>query len=200
MLSKGSKPLIERKNKKEILIGIKRRLNEEIGVIIELISKYNLDNFHTKGSIGYWNEFRLLFPIIETISKICNIDRQKLIKEELNIEVPTIFWNAYRNSLMHNDWPYISKLKDRIIPWGVTLDGGDHYISKEDMIIDPGVLYRSIDKFLEKIINETDNNEIIKIDIGIEYFPDGLKDKRGKIIKPSQEIIKEFNFLEEKND
>lgn len=194
-LPNGSVSINVKVNKKDFLKRIKKRFNDEIGVIIKFISTYNNENGETKGKIGFWAEFRLLFPVIETIAKVCNIDRNKLLKDELNIETPVLFWNAYRHPLTHNDWLYTQKLGNRNIYWGITLDAKEQYFSNEEMLIDPGVLYKDIDIFLNKKINETKDSEIIELDLGVEYKLDGVLNKKGELKKPQREVIEEFELL-----
>jgi hypothetical protein len=91
--------------KKQYLEGVKGRLVNDVGTYFAMV-----DTEGSKGNmVGFWGSARLVFPVIEAVSKTINrksgrddVRVTRLLKE-LNIPYPDVVWQMYRNSLAHSD-------------------------------------------------------------------------------------------------
>lgn len=163
--------------------GALRRLQDDVGTILQLIDAHNLQTFTNHGrTIGYWASLRLILPIIEAVSHVLGIRPQQLIGNHLNIPTPDLMWDLFRHSLTHGDTLQEGNYQGKRVSWGVGFDLGGHVISPGHINIDVPTLYTDLVNCLQSEIAKNDQT-LVDVETGVDY---GIKGN------PKQGIISDF--------
>ncbi len=162
------------------------RLQDDIGIILNLIDSHNHQAAQSKGRIiGFWAGLRMILPIIEAVSHVMGIRPQELLGNHLNITTPDLAWDLFRHSLTHGDYLQHGIYQEKRIIWGVTFMGNGHVITSGRIGIDLPTLYQDLVNYLQQEIANNDQT-MIDVEIGVEYGVRGT---------PRQEIIDDFSRL-----
>lgn len=166
-------PAFSKVSKKEHLIGIRKRLMDDVEPYIRLV-----DNSARNGKlIGFWSLGRMLFPIIETVAQAVyhrhgadQILEIKLLRA-LGIRCPVLVWQMYRNSLMHNDCLQKVIYNNQEITWSISASGLEFHKFKHNKIhIDMKRLHIDLKRFLDEVIHDADPDEMIELQTAVCLF------------------------------
>lgn len=170
----------------DFISGALRRLQDDVGTILQLVDAHNLQTFTNHGrTIGYWASLRLILPIIEAVSHVIGIRPQQLIGNHLNIPTPDLMWDLFRHSLTHGDTLQEGYYQSKRVSWGVGFGLGAHVIKSGNINIDVPTLYSDLVNYLQSEITKNDQT-LVDIETGVEYGING---------NPKQEIIADFSRL-----
>lgn len=170
----------------DFISGALRRLQDDVGTILQLVDAHNLKTFtnHNR-TIGYWASLRLILPIIEAVAHVMGIRPQQLLGNHLNIITPDLIWDLFRHSLMYGDTLQEGNYQGKRVSWGVGFGLGGHVIKAGNINIDVPTLYTGLVNYLQGEIAKNDQT-LVDIEMGVEY---GIKGN------PKQGIISDFSRL-----
>ena len=170
----------------EFITGVLRRLQDDVGTILQLIDTHNYQTFtNNNRTIGYWASLRMILPIIEAVSHAMGIRPQQLLCDHLHIRTSHLMWDLFRHSLTHGDTLQEGVYKGKRVSWGVGFGAGAHVINAGTIHIDVPTLYNDLENYLQQEVDNNDHTQI-NIEVGVEY---GI---RGE---PNQGIVDDFSRL-----
>ncbi|MBI3443047.1 hypothetical protein HY008_00045 [Candidatus Woesebacteria bacterium] len=172
------KPIFKKFRRYKYLSDILGRLQDETGSALKYYNRHNSKALINNGRlIGFWSGPRLLFPVVEAVSKASGKTKWDFLSQDLGIKPSSLVWQMFRNSLIHNDLLLYAKYKQRKVKWGARMDGKNHVIEKRKVHIDIITLYKNLVDFLTTEIDKKDKT-YINVQVGIDYSNETRKEAR----------------------
>lgn len=167
--------------KTQFLEGALARLQDDVGTILDLIVEYNGKPENPR-KVGFWASVRLLMPPIEAIGEVMGETPWDLLKNHLDVDVPSLAWQMFRHSLTHGDLMRHAEYNGQQVGWGISMDGFGNVIKSSHIGLDVVYIYNKLVDYLKAEITKNDQI-IIDVRVGVIYQ------------NPEQYIVDDFNKL-----
>lgn len=150
--------------------GALKRLEDEVGTILECIKSHNKTS---RRKVGFWAGIRLLMPIIEAVAYVAGETPQGFLGSHLNVKIPNLTWDLFRHSLTHGDFLHGARYQEYEVGWAVHIEGVNHEVVKADNRyfvagLDILTLYNDLKKYLEAEIKKNDQT-LVEVEVGVNY-------------------------------
>jgi len=172
--------------KSSLLLGIAGRLRDEYIPILNFLIEYSSEH---ERKIGFWSLPRIIFPVIEEVADILNVNKEDFLSEKLKVDYGWVYWMIYRNGLLHGEQPHSLSYKGIDIDWALSLRAAGHrvdYINGAILLgLDLNRLYHDLLGVVDAEAKKEENKVIISYPIFVE-----IKTKdNSKLIRQLEELI-----------